>query len=132
MTQTIKLTITLKQENMTATGPQGGVQTLSLIQENQVNLGLDDLISGLAIKLKWNNGGSWLTCEKMAAMQLHLHLRSKPDLKATAQSQWQLVSFIIQENWSRDWEALYQSGTTFHPEVLYKTQLGNLHCHRTI
>lgn len=46
MTQTIKVTNTLKHENMTATGPRGGVQTLSLIQENQVNLCLDDLIPG--------------------------------------------------------------------------------------
>lgn len=52
MTQTIKLTNRLKHENMTATGPQGGVQTLRLIQENQVNLCLDDLISGLAVRLK--------------------------------------------------------------------------------
>lgn len=64
MTQTIKLTNRLKHDNMTAAGPQGGVQTLRLIQENQVNLCLDDLISGLAVRLKWNNGGSWLPCEK--------------------------------------------------------------------
>lgn len=64
MTQTIKLPNRLKHENVTATGPQGGAQTLSLSQENQVNLCLDDLISGLAIKLKRNNGGSWLTCER--------------------------------------------------------------------
>lgn len=55
----------LIHENMRAAGPQGGVQTLGLIPENQVNLYLDDLMSGLAIKLY--NGG-----RKTAAMQLHL------------------------------------------------------------
>lgn len=60
MTQTIKLPNTLEHENMTATGPQGGVRTLfDSTEPGEPLFGW----SSIWIKRKRNNGGSWLTRE---------------------------------------------------------------------